>query len=423
MGASATWKTLTGNLPDIPCNWAVFEPTNPNGLLVGTDIGIFRCSDVTQPAASIRWTPESIGLGCARVEQIRVRSSDNMVFLSTHGRGFFSTNSYNLVPQANFAALSVNACNGYIQFSDSTANAPTSWAWDFGDLGTSTLQHPQHQYAASGTYTVSMTATNANGSSNSTQSITVNVLPVPTAIAGADTSGCPGDTIMLSGAGGVGYSWSPAGALINPTSATPLFVVTSSRTFVLTVTDANGCTDTDTVIVTGNAAPSIWAGADQTITTVGGSVQLQGSGGVTYLWSPSTGLSCTSCPNPVASPTVTTTYTCTGYSAAGCARSDNLTVFVNLVGVTPNQLAGFSIDAIAPQPMAERGLIRFSLPEAQFARLELLDLSGKLVGMAYEGNAPAGQTQLIWERGNLASGMYFLRLVAGGHSTVKKILL
>ncbi len=422
-GAGSVWKTLTGNLPDIPCNWAAIEPNNPNGLLVGTDIGIFRCTDITQPAASIYWTPESMGMGLPRVEQIRVRYSDKMVFIGTHGRGFFSTNSYNLAPQANFAALNLDACDGYVQFSDSTANAPISWAWDFGDATTSTVQNPNHQYSASGVYTVIMTATNPNGSSSDTTTINVNLIAPPVALAAADTSGCPGDTIVLGASGGVTYSWAPAGALINPTSATPTFVVTSSRTFIVTVTNAFGCTDTDTLVVTANSSPSIWAGADQTISTPGGTVQLAGSGGANYVWSPATGLSCTTCPNPIASPTVTTVYTCTGFSGAGCSRSDNVTVFVNIVGIDPNQQAGFSIDAIAPQPLQSRGLIRFSLPESQHVRLELIDLSGKLVGLAYDGIATAGQTQLAWERGSLASGIYFMRLVADGHSAVKKVIL
>ena len=41
----------------------------------------------------------------------------------------------------------------------------------------------------------------------------------------------------------------------------------------------------------------------------GQSVQLNASGGHAYSWSPATGLSCTDCPNPVASPLTTTTYT------------------------------------------------------------------------------------------------------------------
>ncbi len=422
-GANAVWKTLTGNLPDLPCNWAVIEPNNPNGLLVGTDLGIFRCSDVTLPVGDIRWTPENMGMGIPRVEQIRARYSDKMVFLSTHGRGFYSTNSYNLPPAAAFAAVNVVACDGFVQFTDSSSNAPVQWAWDFGDGNTSTLQHPMHQFATSGIYNVNLTVTNPNGNSSTTQSITITVVPPPVAVAPADTFGCPGDTVQLVASGGVTYSWFPSGAVSNPNAATTTCVINQTRTLIVTVTDANGCSDTDTVIVTANPSPSVWAGQDQTITTVGGSVNLAGSGAANYLWSPATGLSCTNCPNPVASPTVTTTYTCTGYSSAGCERSDNVTVFVTLVGVDPSRDGGYAIDAVAPQPMNERGLIRFTMPAAGPVKLELIDMSGKLVGNVFEGMANAGATTLQWERGGLAAGMYFLRMRAGDHAATQKVVL
>lgn len=47
----------------------------------------------------------------------------------------------------------------------------------------------------------------------------------------------------------------------------------------------------------------------------GQSVQLWATGADFYLWSPATGLSSTTVPNPIGSPTVTTTYTVTGYSS------------------------------------------------------------------------------------------------------------
>jgi PKD repeat protein len=54
-----------------------------------------------------------------------------------------------------------------------TSQDATSYAWDFGDGGSSTDANPEHTYAASGIYVVSLTATNANGTSNSTQNVTV----------------------------------------------------------------------------------------------------------------------------------------------------------------------------------------------------------------------------------------------------------
>ena len=51
-----------------------------------------------------------------------------------------------------------------VTFTDQSSNGPTSWSWDFGDSGTSTDQHPVHEYTAGGTYTVSLIATNGAGS-------------------------------------------------------------------------------------------------------------------------------------------------------------------------------------------------------------------------------------------------------------------
>src|SRR3954467_11954153 len=51
-----------------------------------------------------------------------------------------------------------------VAFTDLSTNTPTSWAWDFGDGGTSTVQNPTHTYATPGTYTVTLVATNAQGS-------------------------------------------------------------------------------------------------------------------------------------------------------------------------------------------------------------------------------------------------------------------
>jgi PKD repeat protein len=49
-----------------------------------------------------------------------------------------------------------------------------SWAWNFGDGATSTLQNPSHTYRAAGTYTVTLTVTSNTGQTNtSTASVTV----------------------------------------------------------------------------------------------------------------------------------------------------------------------------------------------------------------------------------------------------------
>ena len=84
------------------------------------------------------------------------------------------------------------------------------------------------------------------------------------------------------------------------------------------------------------------AGSDTTI-CLGGSVVIGGnpSGfgpGLSYSWSPSTGLSCDDCPNPTASPTTTQNYILTVTSSSGCSASSGAFVTV----VPPGQ-ASFTI--------------------------------------------------------------------------------
>jgi gliding motility-associated-like protein len=75
-------------------------------------------------------------------------------------------------PNAN-ASNATAGGNSYL-FTDLTAGG-TTWAWDFGDGGTSTQQNPTHSFPTSGTYTVILTVTNANGCMDTVQMIvTVN---------------------------------------------------------------------------------------------------------------------------------------------------------------------------------------------------------------------------------------------------------
>lgn len=81
-------------------------------------------------------------------------------------------------------------------------------------------------------------------------SVDVTVLPRPTATAGPDTSVSAGSSITLMGNGGSFYSWIPTVGLSDPNSANPLCTPPYTVTYTLTVTDMNGCSDTDAVLVT-----------------------------------------------------------------------------------------------------------------------------------------------------------------------------
>ncbi|WP_407355724.1 PKD domain-containing protein [Methanolobus sp. WCC5] len=64
-----------------------------------------------------------------------------------------------------------------VSFIDQSANAPTSWSWDFGDGNTSTEQSPTHTYTSLGSYNVSLTASNTGGSDTNTKLDYITVYP------------------------------------------------------------------------------------------------------------------------------------------------------------------------------------------------------------------------------------------------------
>jgi PKD repeat protein len=79
------------------------------------------------------------------------------------------------------AALKADVRSGFapltVQFSDASKLA-NSWAWDFGDGGTSTLKNPSHVYAAVGKYTVKLTVTNEIGNNEKIETEYINVTPL-----------------------------------------------------------------------------------------------------------------------------------------------------------------------------------------------------------------------------------------------------
>ena len=77
--------------------------------------------------------------------------------------------------------------------------------------------------------------------------------------------------------------------------------------------------------------PVINAGLNDTIEP-GISTQLNAIGGLTYLWSPTSGLSCADCPDPLATPVITTSYYVTGTNESGCSDGDTIEISVTQGG-------------------------------------------------------------------------------------------
>jgi gliding motility-associated-like protein len=189
----------------------------------------------------------------------------------------------------------------------------TSYIWSTLETTNSILVTPLS------TQTYSVTGTDGICSNTASVSVTVNTVPV--ASVSGDTTVCAGETTILTASGGSGYLWSNSA-----TSASVSVLPLASQYYYVTVSNGS-CSDTDSIFVTVNSLPLADAGNDTTVYS-GTSANLSGSGGQFYLWSPSDGLSCTDCANPVATPDVTTLYTLVVTDANGCSSSDEVLVTV-----------------------------------------------------------------------------------------------
>jgi len=305
----------------------------------------------------------------------------------------------------NSALLCVNSP---IQFTDTTYfqfGNIAAWRWDFGDgttlADTSHLQNPVYTYPGAGTYTVTLMVTNDKGCVDTySKPITINTNPTLSLLT-ADTTYCGLDSLQLNATGTGTFNWLPFTNIVGGGTANPQVFPAVPTRYRVTLTDVNGCSSNDSVLVTpkldlsnaiqanpvsiceedtiqlsgssnyntniswqwspqasvempamqnSRAYPSVnttytltttWglhcvatatqnivvkalaipnAGPDAALCNGQATIQLNASGGDTYQWSPATGLSDPNIPNPIASPSTTTTYI-VAVAVNGCAKT------------------------------------------------------------------------------------------------------
>ena len=166
-----------------PHDIRVYLDKNNDGTLTTSEL-IYQSLNTPTPGATatLNLAPAGITLNQPlrlRVVADAIGSAAGPCTAPTSGQA----EDYTVIVRANTAppaaAFSTNyvagTCVNPILFTDLSTNAPTSWAWTFGDGGTSTLQNPSHQYLNSGTYTVALTATNTNGANTITRASAVTV--------------------------------------------------------------------------------------------------------------------------------------------------------------------------------------------------------------------------------------------------------
>ncbi len=169
--------------------------------------------------------------------------------------------------------------------------------------------------------TTSYTLAVSKGACVKDTDITV-IVKKPAGTVSAKQNICKGESVTLTASGGGTYKWSN-GATTSSISVSP-DSTSAYSVFVM----SNGCPDSlkTSVVV---AVPSLAACCNDTILkgdTI--TIRASGNGSNNYTWTPSGNLSCANCPDPLANPTVTTTYTVTSTDSNGCQDIGYVTIFV-----------------------------------------------------------------------------------------------
>jgi hypothetical protein len=197
------------------------------------------------------------------------------------------------------AGPKIDICSGKQTKLDGSGVGVSSYRWSpTAGLSNPNLPDPLFTATTSTTYRLIV----SNGTCADTDYVQVNVTPTPKADAGNDTMLClPGQYELQGSYTGTAtlLRWEPASKVSSANALKPTWNATGTQTFYFTVHNQI-CADTDTVSIVVAEAPSFRLIPEEDIVTCkGNKVTLIASGGLTYAWYPSAGLSNDTIADPV----------------------------------------------------------------------------------------------------------------------------
>lgn len=216
-------------------------------------------------------------------------------------------------PQAQFTLPLLCGANQFtVNNSSSIASGNVSYLWDFGNGQSDTAYAPTINYATPGTYTVKLIVTSDSACVDST-SLIAQVNAVPQANLPATVSLCDTSYTLNAGNAGATFAWSTGQSSQN-------IQLNTSGTYVVTITNASGCSIIDSTQLTLNTPVSISMASPQTACD---SLLLDaGNAGANFVWSNGANTQTTSV-------TSSGMYSVTVTNAQACSASANVLVSIN----------------------------------------------------------------------------------------------
>jgi gliding motility-associated-like protein len=219
-------------------------------------------------------------------------------------------------------------CSGTaVQLTASATGAAISYAWlPQTGLNNSSIATPIAQPAVVTTYVVK--ATNGDNWCIGEDSVKITFRAPPNfVVSPANSTICENDKVLLTASGGDDYSWLDAGNVVLGSTASITVQPASSQTYRVIIKE-NTCNNSDTrsipVTVNSLPVPSITKSNDVDCST--GHATLHATGGISYTWDAAPGIGNPISPNPVVTPSQTTTYFVTITNNKGCSARDSVTV-------------------------------------------------------------------------------------------------
>jgi gliding motility-associated-like protein len=206
-------------------------------------------------------------------------------------------------PEAEFEGIPIHPCPAPAQIHyDNQSTGASTYAWSFGDNGTSTQNNPNHTYNQNGYYTVTLVATSAFGCKDTiTKPQYMQVFDLILDAGAIPYSGCAPLTVDFSTAT---YSTMPSSGALYPygtsswfwdlddnatsTDTTPVHTYNDTGTYhiTVTITTENGCVITDSLQVLVGPLPVAHFTASPDTICVNGEVTFvnQTTGATSYIW-------------------------------------------------------------------------------------------------------------------------------------------
>jgi hypothetical protein len=225
---------------------------------------------------------------------------------------------------------------------------------------------------------------------------------LPDINAGVDQTICEGTQVTLSGTGGQTYTWDNG-----VTDGVPFTPGVGSVTYTVIGTDANGCSNTDQVMVTVGANPTVTMTPfaqvcvyDPFFTLTGGSPangDYTGPGITANVFDPTAA--------GIGTHTITYTYT----DGNGCSGTAQETIVVDACSGIAENTINFEL---YPNPAQESFVV---ISDQAISRVEVLDMSGRTINV-YEANDS-------YDVSNVPNGMYLIKVATESGMSVERLMI